>query len=115
MSANKLNHPFDEVVIAANDAIARGADVYQKFSCAGCGQRLTMSEANTFFETGSCDKCGVVTDIKKDGCNFLVHAMTPEARAKMEAEKYAGGASGDVHGAEGEAEGGDEKGPAGQD
>jgi hypothetical protein len=47
--------------------------LYQKFTCAGCGQRLTMDVPNTMFETGTCDKCPTVTDIKKQGCNFLMH------------------------------------------
>jgi hypothetical protein len=31
-----------------------------------------MEEPNTFYTTGSCDNCGHVTDIAKNGCNYLL-------------------------------------------
>lgn len=66
------DHPFDEVVKTATDWIGRGGTVHQKFSCAKCGERLTVAEANVFFEAGSCDRCGWITDIRKSGCNYLL-------------------------------------------
>lgn len=65
--------PFDKVVERAIRHIENGANVYQKFTCAGCGHRLTMDTPNKFFETGTCDRCPAVTDIRKRGCNFLLH------------------------------------------
>jgi Zn finger protein HypA/HybF involved in hydrogenase expression len=67
-----LDHPFDEVAATAQEKIAEGATVYQKFTCAKCGQRLTIEEPNVFFTEGHCDKCGAITDIKKRGCNYLI-------------------------------------------
>lgn len=67
------DYPFDDVVKKAEALIAQGANVYQKFTCSGCGNRLTMGEPNKFFETGTCDKCPTVTDIKSKGCNYMVH------------------------------------------
>jgi hypothetical protein len=66
-----LDHPFDSVLRKAGKLIEEGATVYQKFTCAGCGQRLGMDEPNTFHTKGSCDQCSTITDIKKQGCNFM--------------------------------------------
>jgi hypothetical protein len=68
------DYPFDDVVAAANEIITNypNADVFQKFTCNGCGARLTMDVANAFYETGGCDRCSTVTDIKKRGCNYMV-------------------------------------------
>lgn len=66
------NYPIKECEEAARKLIAQGATIYQKFTCAGCGQRLTMDEPNQFFTEGGCDKCDAITDIEKDGCNYLV-------------------------------------------
>ena len=30
-----------------------------------------MPDANVFFTTGLCEHCEAVTDIEKDGCNFM--------------------------------------------
>jgi hypothetical protein len=67
------DYPWEEVTAAASQLAAAGYNVHQKFTCAGCGQRLTMEEPNQFYEQGSCDKCDAVTDIKKQGCNYLLH------------------------------------------
>ena len=48
-----------------------GTDCYQKFTCAGCGARLTIDEPYRFYASGTCDQCGTVTDIAAQGCNFL--------------------------------------------
>ena len=65
------DHPWDEVLRNAEQKIAAGWTVYQKFSCSRCGQRLTMEVPNTFYPSGNCDKCGTLTDIKVAGCNFM--------------------------------------------
>jgi hypothetical protein len=67
--------PFEDVVASAVAQMKKGHFVYQKFTCAGCGQRLTIDQPNIFFETGTCDKCPAVTNIKAQGCNFLVHMV----------------------------------------
>lgn len=71
--SSPVDFPFEEVVKKAEQLAREGADVYQKFTCDGCGQRLTIDIPNHFYETGSCDKCPAVTDIKAKGCNYLVH------------------------------------------
>jgi len=66
------DYPFDEVVKAADECIARGGKVFQKFTCGNCGNRLTMEDADKFYTEGTCDKCGHTTDIVAAGCNYLV-------------------------------------------
>ena len=65
--------PFDDVVKRASELIKQGASVHQKFTCSGCGQRLTIEEPNIFHTEGTCDKCPAITDIRKQGCNYMVH------------------------------------------
>jgi hypothetical protein len=72
-----VDFPWDEVVMEAERLTRAGFQVYQKFTCSGCGQRLTIETPNRFYETGSCDKCDVITDIKKQGCNFLLVGAAP--------------------------------------
>lgn len=67
-----LNHPLYEVAAEAEKIIAKGGQVFQKFTCSGCGERLAMDEPNVFYKTGTCDKCGALTDIEATGCNYLV-------------------------------------------
>ena len=64
-------HPFDEVVKKASDRIAEGWDTYQQFNCAHCHTKQTMSEVNKFHKFGRCQECDQVTDIYKNGCNFM--------------------------------------------
>jgi len=44
----------------------------KKFTCASCGNRLTIEVPNVFYTTGSCDKCDHITDIVMRGCNYLL-------------------------------------------
>jgi hypothetical protein len=62
---------FEEAVAAAEVVIATGGTVYQKFTCIGCGNRLTIETPNTFHQSGTCNACPAVTDIQKNGCNFM--------------------------------------------
>ena len=68
-----IDFPFYEATRTAEQLTNQGHDVYQKYSCAGCGQRLTMEIPNIFYKSGTCDKCDTVTDIEKQGCNYMVH------------------------------------------
>lgn len=66
------DYPFAEIAEAVEKHAAKGAECYQKFTCASCGQRLTMEEPNVLYKTGTCDKCGHVTNIEEQGCNYLL-------------------------------------------
>jgi len=65
------DYPFEDIVKAAEQVIADGGTVYQKFTCAGCGNRLTCDNPNTFTEMGTCDNCPAITNIKAQGCNYM--------------------------------------------
>jgi hypothetical protein len=66
------DYPIEQCAEKAEQYIRNGARIYQKFTCEKCGQRLTMDEPNVFYETGDCDQCGHVTDIRKNGCNYMM-------------------------------------------
>lgn len=66
------DYPFDEVMKMADEVIKHGADIHQKFTCAKCGARQTMEEKNKFYTSGHCEECGHITDLVKQGCNFLL-------------------------------------------
>ncbi len=65
-------HPFMECVEAAVKILESGGTVFQEFNCSGCGAKQIMGEPNRFYKTATCEECGHVTDIEKDGCNYLV-------------------------------------------
>lgn len=69
--AKQVDFPFLEVSETADRAIRDGGTIYQKWTCGGCGSRLTASRANFFTKEGKCD-CGHVTDLVKTGCNYLL-------------------------------------------
>lgn len=71
MTDKPLDFPFWEVAKKAKKLVEEGFYLYQKFTCAKCGQRLTMSDPNVFHKEGSCDKCGHITNIELQGCNYL--------------------------------------------
>jgi hypothetical protein len=64
-------YPFNEVAKNAEARIADGWTVYQQFNCAHCGAKQTMEDKNIFHNRGRCEECGEITDILKDGCNFM--------------------------------------------
>lgn len=66
------NGPFEEVVARAETLIAAGAIVYFKFTCSNCGSRQTFDTPNAVYAEGSCEECGTVTDLRKDGIGFLM-------------------------------------------
>jgi len=68
-------HPFNECVTAAEEFMNRGHRIFQQFNCAACGAKQTMDIPNVFYRTGKCEECGHVTNIEKDGCNYMLHAV----------------------------------------
>ena len=61
--------PLNECAQLAEEFIAKGFMIFQKFTCEQCGSRLFMEEPNTFYKTGECDRCGHITEIKY--CGFV--------------------------------------------
>jgi hypothetical protein len=85
LQGGQLDHPFDDCAVGAEEVVKRGGTIFQKFSCRGCGNRLTMDVPNKFFTEGSCDQCGVVTNIRETGCNFLaVFPLTEKGKESVE-------------------------------
>lgn len=66
------DHPFEEIVPAVEEQIKKGNSFYQKWTCAHCGSRQTMSNPNLLYEIGKCENCNLITDIKFQGCNYLL-------------------------------------------
>jgi hypothetical protein len=82
MSKKKYNDfPFDECTKAAHAYAKQGCIVIQKWTCAGCGARLQGSPFH-WTENGRCDEadgkmgCGHVTNIRKQGCNYMLMQTT---------------------------------------
>ena len=74
------DYPFYECSRAADKLIEEGHEVHQKFTCDGCGQRLTIEEPNVFHKLGACDKCNAITNIEYKGCNYLVISKVQRRR-----------------------------------
>lgn len=83
------DYPLLECAENAKRLTEKGAVVYQKFTCEKCGSRQTIDKPNTFYTSASCEECGYVTDIAKNGCNFLL-AATGEAGLAVLAELLGG-------------------------
>lgn len=69
-------HPINECMQQADQLLehcGKSAKIYQQFTCAGCGAKQTMDVPNAFFDRGSCEECGAVTDIAANGCNYCLH------------------------------------------
>jgi hypothetical protein len=74
MNDKPQDYPLDIIAAECENLIkTKGATIYQKFTCANCGSRQTIDEPNTLFTSGICEECKHETDIKKNGCNFLVY------------------------------------------
>ena len=67
------DYPIAECAEACEKIIAKGGTVYQKWTCDGCGERITANNPNTFTLKGHCEGCNHITDIAAKGCNYLVH------------------------------------------
>lgn len=68
--SSHLDYPFQEIVESALREIGKGHWIQQKFTCAQCHTRLTMTDVNMLHTHGTCDRCGHVTNITQTGCNF---------------------------------------------
>lgn len=72
------NGEFYAVIAEAEQKVAESGgavQVFQKFTCGGCGRRLTMDVPNSFYKEGSCDNCHHITNIEQAGCNYLLIAV----------------------------------------
>ena len=73
-------HPWDECVDALMDKIhTPGTHFLQQFNCAGCGAKQTIDDLDVLYETGKCEECGHITNIKQDGMNYMLMFGVPDA------------------------------------
>jgi len=79
------DHPFQVILEAVAKHSSQGRLCYQKYTCAGCGQRLMIEKPNVFYKTAKCEECSHLTDIEKQGCNYLLemHNKTLEQVARV--------------------------------
>jgi hypothetical protein len=78
------NFPLSEVIPACDRIIKDGGTVFQKWTCSGCGQRITAKQANTLTGHGHCEDCGAITDIEKAGCNYSMMFSIGRQEAKSD-------------------------------
>lgn len=90
MVTQKYNdHPIDECAKVADRLIAAGCDVYQKWTCGKCGERVTANNANHWTEQGHHEEkadgspCGHITNLRIAGCNYTATASTLEAQEAL--------------------------------
>jgi hypothetical protein len=71
------NYPIEECARGVADLLDRrpGSAFFQKWTCGGCGRRITGNTPNKLFTEGHCEECGHITDLKKTGCNYMVHMV----------------------------------------
>lgn len=71
---------YADIVSRCTELQEQGAYTYVKWTCIGCGERQTYTEANAFPKQATCMTCAAVTDIGKRGGGFLlaVPTETPE-------------------------------------
>ena len=74
-------YPWDVVVAAvAEKRKDKNVNVHQQWNCEHCGVKQTMETPNVLYEQGQCEKCQCITDIKKNGMNFMLHIRTRRPR-----------------------------------
>lgn len=70
-------YDFDECAKEAEARMQQGFFVFQQFNCAHCGVKQTIDTPNVFHTHGTCEGCGKLTDIKQDGCNYMLIGRGP--------------------------------------
>ena len=67
------DYSLEKCAEGAREVTTRGGVVFQKWTCDGCGDRVTASTPNKFTTLGRHDEptCGCVTDLRLRGCNYM--------------------------------------------
>lgn len=68
--------PYDECCAMAKSYFDMGARVFQKWTCDGCGDRVTASKPNAFYKYAMHEDCGHITNIMEKGCGFMLIMST---------------------------------------
>jgi len=68
------DYPLQECAAAAEKILAKNkaVKIYQKWTCAKCGARVTANQPNVFTTMGHHEDCDGITDIAEQGCNYMV-------------------------------------------
>lgn len=70
--------PLKEIQEAVVEHVAEGRTIHQKFTCSGCGKRLTIDKPNVLYKKATCDECHETTNIEDTGCNYLIKVRVYE-------------------------------------
>lgn len=97
MTEKPEDFPFAEVEASCRTAIARGCFIIQKWTCAGCAQRITGGTVNFFCREGHCQHCNTVTDLVARGCNFVLVKPSVPGMTVAEVEQALGLFAGTKH------------------
>lgn len=77
MPSGYNDYPVDVIVESMTRQVKRGAVTFMKWTCAGCGERVTANEPDKVYLTAQHEErsdgssCGAITDVQKQGCNFM--------------------------------------------
>jgi hypothetical protein len=83
------NYPLHDCAKQAEKLAKAGCKVFQKWTCAECGERVTANLPNHWTEQGHHEEkadgspCGCITDLRLAGCNYMVTGDTPKAQAAI--------------------------------
>lgn len=61
-----------ETFAAIKAKLGDRAKCFQKFTCVGCGERVTIDQPNVFLSAARCLSCGELTNIELQGCNYVL-------------------------------------------
>jgi hypothetical protein len=86
IKGNVKDYPLEECQAAMVKLIAKGATVYQKWTCGKCGARVTANNPNMLTMYGHHEDCGHVTDLVVRGCNYVAMG-SPEVMMDLLGEK----------------------------
>jgi hypothetical protein len=71
MTDDTENFPLLEIEETALRVVNSGGFIYQKWTCGGCGARITGNKKNFLAIQGHCEKCDYTTDLLVTGCNYV--------------------------------------------
>jgi hypothetical protein len=84
MNTKYNDQPLLALAESANLVIESGGVVFFKWTCAGCGDRVTATTPNTFTHFSKHEDCGHVTDTLKSGGNYVaIKPLTPNGDVSL--------------------------------